>query len=126
MDGDDIGKWLQQQKQSDTWTRLLPEQQERLSTLGMQPARPAPAPAVKGGRKTSTAFKRGVQALAQYIDREGHHRVPRGHSEEIAVEGEAAPVAVRLGVFMSNTKARRDKLTHDQRTALTALGIDWA
>ncbi|MEU2394989.1 hypothetical protein [Streptomyces sp. NPDC007369] len=25
MDGDDVGKWLQQQKQPATWARLLPE-----------------------------------------------------------------------------------------------------
>ncbi|KJY15769.1 helicase, partial [Streptomyces sp. NRRL S-444] len=28
MDGDDIGRWLQQQKQPATWARLVPEQQK--------------------------------------------------------------------------------------------------
>ncbi|WP_432215502.1 helicase associated domain-containing protein [Streptomyces subrutilus] len=37
MDGDDLGKWLQQQKQPATWARLRPEQQERLTKLGVQP-----------------------------------------------------------------------------------------
>ncbi|MGI5430860.1 helicase associated domain-containing protein [Streptomyces sp. CA-179760] len=36
MDGDDLGKWLQQQKQPATWARLLPEQQERLVRVGHQ------------------------------------------------------------------------------------------
>ncbi|AJT61772.2 hypothetical protein T261_0079 [Streptomyces lydicus] len=45
-DGDDIGRWLQQQKQPAFWARLLPEQHERLTALGVQPAeRPTPAPA---------------------------------------------------------------------------------
>ncbi|MFJ8313497.1 helicase associated domain-containing protein [Streptomyces sp. NPDC094147] len=38
MDGDDIGKWLEQQKQLGTWAQSSTEQQERLSRLGVQPA----------------------------------------------------------------------------------------
>ncbi|GAA3123668.1 hypothetical protein GCM10020254_83550 [Streptomyces goshikiensis] len=46
MDGDDIGRWLQQQKQPATWARLLPEQQEQLTKIGVQPNQaPTPAPA---------------------------------------------------------------------------------
>uniref|UniRef100_UPI002FDB9E96 helicase associated domain-containing protein n=1 Tax=Streptomyces sp. IBSBF 2394 TaxID=2903532 RepID=UPI002FDB9E96 len=52
--------------------------------------------------------------------------VPRGHSEEIAVDGEAEPVAVKLGVWVSNTKSRRDKLTAEQLDALRELGVQWA
>lgn len=60
------------------------------------------------------------------VQREGEPAVPRGHSEEIAVDGEAEPTSVKLGVFVSNTKARRDKLTGEQRAALAALGVAWA
>ncbi|MDA5286559.1 DEAD/DEAH box helicase [Streptomyces sp. Isolate_45] len=132
MDGDDIGRWLQQQKQPATWTRLLPEQRARLTTLGVQPEQaPSPAPAAdrggKGPSKAQQAFQRGLAALTQWVEREGAHRpVPRAHGEEIAVEGEAEPVTVKLGVWVSNTKARRDKLTADQLTALAELGIHWA
>ncbi|MFE1198398.1 Helicase associated domain protein [Streptomyces olivaceoviridis] len=132
MDGDDIGKWLQQQKQPGTWARLLPEQQERLTMLGIKPLEePSPAPtagrAAKGPSKAQQAFQRGLTALAQWVEREGAHRpVPRGHSEKIAVNGETEPVTVKLGVWVSNTKSRRDKLTHEQRTALAELGVDWA
>ncbi|MFD9673398.1 Helicase associated domain protein, partial [Streptomyces sp. NPDC059981] len=131
-DGDDIGRWLQQQKQPATWARLLPEQQERLTALGVQPDQtPLPAPSAgrgaKGPSKAQQAFQRGLAALTQWVEREGAHRpVPRAHGEEIAVEGEAEPVVVKLGVWISNTKTRRDKLTTDQHTALTKLGIDWA
>ncbi|MFE5563120.1 Helicase associated domain protein [Streptomyces sp. NPDC056544] len=132
MDGDDIGRWLQQQKQPATWARLLPEQQARLTALGVQPDQaPAPAPAAsrgaKGPSKAQQAFQRGLAALAQWVEREGTDRpVPRAHGEEIAVEGEAEPVIVKLGVWVSNTKSRRDKLTADQLAALTKLGVDWA
>ncbi len=52
--------------------------------------------------------------------------MPRGHGEEIAVDGEAEPVAVKLGVWLSNTRARRDKLTAGQLEALRELGVGWA
>jgi hypothetical protein len=59
------------------------------------------------------------------VEREGAHRpVPRSHSEEIAVDGETEPVAVKLGVWVSNTKSRRDKLAQDQLAALRELGIE--
>jgi hypothetical protein len=132
MDGDDIGKWLQQQRKPGTWAQLSTEQQERLSTLGIKPAeRPAAVPtatrATKGPSKAQQAFQRGLAALAQWVEREGADRpVPRGHSEEITVDGEGEPVVVRLGVWVSNTKARRDKLTQGQLDALRELGVEWA
>ncbi|MEU8949624.1 helicase associated domain-containing protein, partial [Streptomyces sp. NPDC048489] len=132
MDGDDIGKWLQQQTPPAIWSRLLPEQQERLSQLGITPTEtPSPAPvpkgATKGQGKASQAFQRGLAALAQWVEREGADRpVPRGHSEEISVDGEAEPVVVKLGVWTSNARARRDKLTQEQLEALRKLGMGWA
>ncbi|MEW2173269.1 Helicase associated domain protein [Streptomyces sp. NPDC007027] len=132
MDGDDIGKWLQQQAQPAIWARLLPEQQERMSQLGVTPAEaPSPAPAAKGATKgqskTQQAFQRGLAALAQWVEREGADRpVPRGHSEKIVVDGETDPVSVKLGVWVSNTRARRDKLAQDQLAALRELGVEWA
>ncbi|MFE9952964.1 Helicase associated domain protein [Streptomyces sp. NPDC005531] len=131
FDGDDLGKWLQRQKQPGTWAQLSTEQQERLSKLGVQPTQaPAPAPAAKGPAKRPSkaqqAFQRGVQALTQWVEREGADRpVPRGHSEEITVDDETEPVLVKLGVWVSNTRARRDKLTAEQRAALRELGVEW-
>ncbi|WP_372457186.1 hypothetical protein [Streptomyces purpurogeneiscleroticus] len=52
--------------------------------------------------------------------------MPRGHSEEIAIAGEAQPVVVKLGVSVSNTKSRRDKPTQEQLDALRQLGVEWA
>ncbi|WP_055637198.1 DEAD/DEAH box helicase [Streptomyces griseoruber] len=132
MDGDDLGRWLERQKQPGTWAQLSTEQQERLSQLGVQPLEaPSPAPAAtrtaKGPSKAEQAFQRGLAALAQWVEREGADRpTPRGHSEQIMVDGEAEPVVVKLGVWNSNTRARWDKLTSDQQAALAALGVPWA
>ncbi|WP_078899868.1 DEAD/DEAH box helicase [Streptomyces sp. Mg1] len=123
MDGDDIGRWLQ--RQTNSWTELSEEQQQRLSKLGVTPAE-RPTLAARGAGKASAAFQRGVAALAQYIAREGHHRVPRGHAEQVVVEGEDTPALVKLGVWVSNTKTRRDRLTEAQRTTLLELGVEWA
>ncbi|MFE2463640.1 Helicase associated domain protein [Streptomyces sp. NPDC059402] len=131
MDGDGIGRWLERQKQPATWAQLSNEQQERLSKLGIKPLQ-APSPAQAAGRaakglsKAQQAFQRGLAALGQWVEREGHQPVPRSHAEEITVDGEAEPVTVKLGVWVSNTKSRRDKLTQDQLDALRELGIEWA
>ncbi|MGW4781540.1 Helicase associated domain protein [Streptomyces filamentosus] len=132
FEGDDIGRWLHRQKNPSTWAQLLPEQQERLSKLGVQPTEvlpPAPAAARpgKGQSKAQQAFQRGLAALAQWVEREGVDRpMPRGHAEEIVVDGETEPVTVKLGVWVSNTKSRRDKLTQEQRDALREVGVEWA
>ncbi|MFE3220865.1 DEAD/DEAH box helicase [Streptomyces antimycoticus] len=132
FEGDDVGKWRWRQQEPGTWAQLSTEQQQRLSTLGIKaPAAPSPvlaaASATKGPSKAQQAFQRGLAALAQWVEREGAARpVPRGHSEEIAVDGEAEPVPVKLGVWISNTKSRRDKLTADQLAALADLGLKWA
>ncbi|GGR53715.1 hypothetical protein GCM10010219_68010 [Streptomyces netropsis] len=61
------------------------------------------------------------------MEREGTHRpVPRGHSEEITVNGEAEPVTVKLGVWINNTKTRHHRLDAEQHDALRKIGINWA
>ncbi|MGW1030291.1 Helicase associated domain protein [Streptomyces sp. NPDC002577] len=128
FEGDDLGKWLARQREATIWAQLSEEQQRRLSALGATPAeRPAPVPAAKTAGKASAAFQRGLAALAQWVAREGADRpVPRGHSEQITVDGETEPVLVKLGVWVSNTKSRRDKLAQDQLDALRELGMEWA
>ncbi|MFD5271522.1 helicase associated domain-containing protein [Streptomyces sp. NPDC058335] len=71
-------------------------------------------------------MQRGLAALAQWVEREGQRAVPRGAVVEITVDGEAEPVPVKLGVWLSNTRSRWDKLTADQLAALAKLGMAWA
>ncbi|MFE1273397.1 Helicase associated domain protein [Streptomyces sp. NPDC058758] len=142
FDGDDIGTWRWRQQEPGTWAQLLPEQRERLTKLGVQGAalplaaatpaelRPELAAALKGpkkpGSKAEAAFQRGLAALAQWKEKEGQRAVPRTAVVEVEVDGEAEPVLVKLGVWLSNIKSRRDKLTPEQRAALAALGMEWA
>lgn len=127
MDGDDIGRWLKRQTRPAAWKQLSPEQQERLSKLGVHPAlAPPPAPAGKGAAKGPTkaqqAFRRGLAALAQWVEREGANRpVPRK-----AVEFLPDGTETKLGVWVSNTRARRDRLSAEQIDALRELGVEWA
>ena len=96
------------------------------SPLRPRPPPRQPARTAKGPSKAQQAFQRGLAALTQWVEREGADRpVPRGHSEEITVDGEAEPVIVKLGVWVSNTKSRRDKLTEEQLDALRKLGVKW-
>ncbi|MDX3523668.1 DEAD/DEAH box helicase [Streptomyces scabiei] len=141
-DGDDIGTWRWRQQEPGTWAQLLPEQRERLTALGVRgaslavtaaaPAELPPAPAdaaknpKKAGSKAEAAFQRGLAALAQWVEKEGRRPVPRSTVVEVTVDGEVEPVPVKLGVWVSNTKSRRDKLTAEQLAALAALGMDWA
>lgn len=125
FEGDDIGRWLERQKNPGTWAQLLPEEQERLSQLGVQPAQaPPPAPAAArtttGPSKAQVAFQRGLTALTQWVEREGDRPVPR-KAVEILPDG----TETKLGIWYSNTKSRRDKLTVEQLDALRKLGVDW-
>nr|BFD88616.1 hypothetical protein StreXyl84_80170 [Streptomyces sp. Xyl84] len=142
FEGDDIGTWRWRQQEPGTWAQLLPEQRERLAALGVRGASlplmaaapaglpPAPADAAKGprkaGSKAEAAFQRGLAALKQWVEKEGQRPVPRSTVVEITVDGEAEPVPVKLGVWISNTKSRRDRLDADQLAALATLGMDWA
>ncbi|WP_405945425.1 Helicase associated domain protein [Streptomyces prunicolor] len=121
FEGDDLGRWLQ--RQSHDWFQLSEKQQRRLASLGVKPAE-QPAPATTDGSKASgktSAFQRGVQALAQYIAREGRTVVGRTHVEELP-DGSV----VKLGVFLSNQKTRRERLNADQRAVFAELGYAWA
>ncbi|MGC4971246.1 Helicase associated domain protein [Streptomyces globisporus] len=142
FEGDDLGKWLERQKNPGTWAQLLPEQRERLTALGIRgatlpltAAAPAELPAApddaakgpkKAGSKAEAAFQRGLAALTQWVEKEGQRPVPRSTDVEITVDGEAEPVTVKLGVWNSNIKSRRDKLSAEQLDALRRLGMRWA
>ncbi len=77
--------------------------------------------------KAHQAFQRGLAALAHWLEREGFHRpVPRAHSGEITIEGQDAPVVIKLDVRASNTRSRRDRRVQEQLDSLRELGMEWA
>lgn len=72
------------------------------------------------------AFERGCAALAQYRERTGSvGPVGRAHVEVVAGPG-GGEVEVKLGVWLSNVKSRRDKLSTSQLERLAGLGLEWA
>jgi hypothetical protein len=119
--GMDIGKWLARQRKPEVWEALMDGQRERLEQLGITPVATEPEKPAKPSTAPLSAFERGVAALTQYKAREGSLKVPRAHVERLRDGTE-----VRLGVFLSNAKTRRAKLTADKLAALAALGLEWA
>ncbi|MEU1676830.1 helicase associated domain-containing protein, partial [Streptomyces roseifaciens] len=118
--GMDVGKWLAKQRQHTVWQQLTDGQRERLEQLGIVSLPPEQGTPAKPPRSAAGAFERGVAALEQYKARTGSVMVPRGHVETLPDSTE-----VKLGVFLSNTKTRRAKLTADKREVLAGLGLDW-
>ena len=131
--GENIGLWLARQRTG--WEQLADGQRERLAALGIQPTTPtSPAPggqADPGNETTAwavvvpagtTTWDRGLAALRQYQGREGHARVPRKWVETVHDDtGHQHPI--KLGVWLSNQKQRRDKLPHERAKALEELGV---
>ncbi|MFD7399381.1 Helicase associated domain protein [Streptomyces virginiae] len=123
--GEDIGRWFASQRRN--WDRLNEEQRRRLATLGVGPQKAprarravAKTAAAPGPRTGGTAFHKGLEALQQYMTREG------GMPGRAVVERLPDGDIHRVGVWLANQKQRRDRLHPDQLTALRALGIDWA
>ncbi|MEV7616584.1 Helicase associated domain protein [Streptomyces sp. NPDC089799] len=123
--GNDIGRWLTTQRRN--YHQLNTEQQHRLAELGVTAAPTgARTAAAKPGTTTTTgrtaeAFHKGVQALTQYIEREGSGLPGRAHIERLPDGTEH-----RTGVWLANQKQRHDRLHPDQLRALADLGVQWA
>ncbi|WP_371634550.1 helicase associated domain-containing protein [Streptomyces zaomyceticus] len=119
--GMNIGKWLTRQRKPEVWAGLTDGQRERLEAIGIHPHTPEPQASAEPSTAPVSAFERGVAALTQYKTRTGTVTVPRGHVEQLE-----NGVEVKLGVWLSNTKSRRAKLTTDKLQTLTSLGLHWA
>ncbi|MEU5298595.1 DEAD/DEAH box helicase [Streptomyces umbrinus] len=119
--GMDVGRWLHKQRRHAVWQELMDGQRERLEQLGITPLVPESEEPPKPSTTSVGAFERGVAALSQYKAREGSVIVPRAHVERLEDGTE-----VKLGVFLSNSKSRRGKLTPDRLQQLADLGLEWA
>ncbi|MBD0695817.1 hypothetical protein BG452_04405 [Streptomyces sp. CBMA123] len=74
------------------------------------------AAAAKPKLSRADRFQLHLAALAEFVEWEGHARVPRPYKT-----GEG----LSLGAWLNNTKARRDKLSAEQLGQLEALGVAW-
>ncbi|WP_267257754.1 helicase associated domain-containing protein, partial [Streptomyces tanashiensis] len=119
--GMDIGKWLAKQRKPEVWATLSDGQRERLEAIGVTPHTAELEAPAKPATVAMSAFEKGAAALAQYKAREGSVTVPRAHVERLEDGTE-----VKLGVFLSNSKSRRTKLTAEKLAALASLGLEWA
>ncbi|MFJ9777657.1 helicase associated domain-containing protein [Kitasatospora sp. NPDC101157] len=118
FEGEQLGRWVKAQRAG--WPELEADQRDLLSAIGIEadPELVAAKAAAEAKPKLSRTdrFQLHLAALAEFVEREGHARVPRPHKTS---EG------LSLGAWLNNTKARRDKLTAEQRGQLEALGVAW-
>ncbi|MET7694089.1 helicase associated domain-containing protein [Streptomyces sp. NPDC005483] len=119
VQGEDIGRWVQVQRQE--WAALSGVQQWLLGeVLGIEPrVEDLAPPKVVPRRSRAQKWEANLAAARQYRTREGHMNVPRSHIE--SVEG----TELALGVFIANSRARKDKLAVERVEELSALGMRW-
>ncbi|MDY0816253.1 DEAD/DEAH box helicase [Kitasatospora purpeofusca] len=134
-EGEQLGRWVKAQRGG--WPDLEENQRDLLAAIGIEAdpelvAAKAAAEA-KPTRSRTDRFQQGLAALAAFVERERHPRVPRPHKEPVesmeAGPGGAEQVVVShfaLGTWLNNQKARRAKLTAGQLAQLAEHGVEWA
>ena len=102
-DGFSLGRWVNRQRSRREG--LSPEQVSRLEGL-----------TVWVWSSLEAAWEDGFAALEEFVQREGHARVPQSHAEG----------AYRLGSWVINLRARPERLSLEQKARLEALpGWAW-
>ncbi len=135
FEGEQLGRWVLAQRAG--WPGLEEDQRDLLAAIGIEadPELVAAKTAAEAKPTVSRTdrFAQGLAALARFVEREGHARVPRAHKEVLeAVErpdgsGEMEDgMIVALGAWANNMKARRAKLTPGQLAQLAEHGVEWA
>ncbi|MGK4586042.1 Helicase associated domain protein, partial [Kitasatospora sp. HPMI-4] len=117
FEGEQLGRWVRAQRAG--WAELDQEQQDLLAALGIgedvELAAARAAAAAKPKVSRADRFTQHLAALAAFVEREGHAKVPRSHKED----------GTSLGTWLNNQKARRGKLSPEQLGQLEALGVAW-
>jgi superfamily II DNA or RNA helicase len=98
-----LGSWVMKQRAKKD--KLSSEQIERLDALGFV------------WDPIAQQWEDAFAALVRFKEREGHCLVTRGHEED-GFEG-------RLDLWVSNQRAKKDKLSSEQIERLDALGFVW-
>ncbi|MFF1301032.1 MULTISPECIES: Helicase associated domain protein [unclassified Streptomyces] len=132
VQGEDLGRWVKTQRLA--WDQLPIAQAWLLeNVLGLEPAGEDERPV---RRTQDHKWMLNLAAARQFHAREGHLNVPRKHVEELPVTlaGPAATgrettpentILVDLGMWITNTRRRANKLTTQRRTGLDRLGMRW-
>ncbi len=111
LNGEDfkLGGWVTKLRNKKRGGRVPAERVEALDALGFD------------WDPNETSYQRRFAALAQYVEREGHVRVPQDHKE--VFDGEE----VELVKFINQVRSARRQggLSDDKFAALDALGLDW-
>ncbi|MFD7499209.1 hypothetical protein ACFV8T_44420 [Streptomyces sp. NPDC059832] len=78
------------------------------------------------GKLSSLIVHPEWEAALRAVDEDWNPEWPADWQRHFAVEALPDGTEVKLGVFLSNSKSRRAKLTADKLQALASLGLDWA
>ena len=135
FEGEQLGRWVQAQRAG--FPGLEEDQKDLLAAIGIEEDAELVAAKEAAEAKPTVSrtdrFQQGLAALATFVERERHPRVPRPHKEPLeAVEagpgGEEQVVVLHfaLGTWLNNQKARRAKLSPGQLAQLAEHRVEWA
>ncbi|MFE6384537.1 DEAD/DEAH box helicase [Streptomyces roseolus] len=118
VQGEDLGRWAAGQRRG--WDALGAVQQWLLKeTLGLGPLKRDERSEVVPRRTRAQVWAANLAAARQYREREGHLEVPHRHVEKVGGDEQA------LGVFLANSRSRRERLAPERIEELSALGMRW-
>ncbi|WP_329484981.1 helicase associated domain-containing protein [Kitasatospora sp. NBC_01246] len=135
FEGEQLGRWVRAQRAG--WPGLEADQRGLLAAIGIEEDQELVAAKAAAEAKPTVSrgdrFAQGLAAIAQFVERERHPRVPRPHKEpveamEAGPDGEEQAVVSHfaLGTWLNTQKARRAKLTPGQLAQLAEHGVEWA
>ncbi|MFE2060759.1 Helicase associated domain protein [Streptomyces sp. NPDC059446] len=118
VQGEDLGQWAGGQRRN--WEALGAAQQWLLKeALGLGPLLKGERDVVAPRRTRAQVWAVNLAAARQYREREGHLEVPHRHVEKVGGDEQA------LGVFIANSRSRRERLAPERVEELSELGMRW-
>jgi hypothetical protein len=100
-DGENLGWWVGNLRQNAI--QIEPDQLAKLEDLGFI------------WNRNEFAYRRMLNLLRTFIEREGHSRVPKAHIED----------GVRLGAWVNKLRSRRARQSLTRITELDQIGFSW-
>ncbi|MGY0071789.1 Helicase associated domain protein (plasmid) [Streptomyces sp. QTS137] len=120
--GEDLGRWVRSVRLG--WEKLTSVQQWLCEhILGITPAAEDEKP--EPHRSQADKWAVNYEAGKQFYEREGHLRVPRKHTERIAVDEGQEHRELKLGAWIGNQRSRAATLSPERVEQLSAIGMRW-